>query len=234
MDDESRLVGIARTALVSDLSAVLGQWGEVDGVVRSNFTIAVLTDAHGPLTADGHVDLGVALNPDRPDTPVIWDCAAGSGATPEARIRDAVHRWTLGTFAAFAELVTQDGRHGEHFSSRDAAGFPGWHTICGPFLITGNDHGAADELLQWLHDHPVLPVLSEVLTLSPDANHGVHGIKVVIGTGPDQDIVEVRVDGREDDAATRRIAGLQWPRSHRSFVFVRMFALVIPEVDPPR
>ena len=44
----------------------------------------------------------------------------------------------------------------------------------------------------------------------------------------------MRVDGREDDAATRRIVGLPWSRSHRSFVVVRMFALVIPEVDPAR
>ena len=232
-DEEERLVRVAREALVGDLPTVLGQWREADGVVRSDTTIAVLTEAHGPLAERGHMDFGVALNLENPDAPVIWDCAAGAGATPDDRIRDAVHRWTLGTFAVFAELLIQDGSRADHFRSREPGGVPGWHAICGPYLITGSDEEAASELLQWLNENPVLPVLGGALALSMDAGLGVHGVKLTIGTGPDQEFVEVRVDGREDSTVTQRIADLAWPRSGRSFLSLRMFALLIPEIDEP-
>jgi len=210
--------------IAAHLNDLSGTW-TVDGeVVRGEgSTVIVVTDLHGDAQEPNHVDVGVALNPEMAAAPVIWDCAAGHGATPEEVAETAAHMWVETTGSTVLELLVQDGRFAAHIVADDPEGLPGFHVLHGPVLPFGADR---EPLLRWVLDHPLLPALRETLPRHLDAS--VNGVKLLFGGTPDQETVEVRVNGAIRDDATEAVRALGWPRVEQP-TFVKMFLLAFAD-----
>jgi uncharacterized protein DUF6348 len=80
----------------------------------------------------------------------------------------------------------------------------------------------------WSADHIVLPALRD--TLRPRLTGAVHGVKLLFGGTAGDEVAEVRVDTLYDEASSRALANLPWPRLEKP-AFVRAYLLVMPSVD---
>jgi hypothetical protein len=215
----------ARHLVAESLTRLSGQW-TVDGdLVRGPGTTAVvLAELHG--AAPAHLDLGFVLNRERADTPVIWDCAAGIGATEEAKLRRAVETWATCTAPVVLELLTQKGRFADHYQGDDPDGFAGWHAIHGPWLGWGTGDGP-NELQRWALDHPLLPLLRSPVRPELDRAE-LNGVKILFGASPTGETAEVRINGTARPGPSTELLALGWPRP-AGHAYVRAFVLLVHE-----
>jgi len=219
--DEDVLEVVARA-----LNEREGSW-RVDGdLVRSQGSVTVLTTPPDhDLGPAKHFHLGLALNPDDSEAPVVWDCTAGGGAA------DAIASWVDTTAVTVLELVSQRGDLATHLGSDDPLGFLGWHAIHGAIVGRGNEEFRS-ELAGWWVDRPVLPELRESL-LSELDRPVCNGVKLLVGSFGDHDVVEVTVNGRAAPAATSALSTLDWPRCRPPArgAYVKTFVLLVHPTD---
>jgi hypothetical protein len=83
-------------------------------------------------------------------------------------------------------------------------------------------------LRDWAADSIVLPFLRETL-ISHLTGH-LHGAKLPFGGTAGNEVAEVRVDHVLDEASSRVLADLAWPRLEQA-AFVRAYVLVMPSAD---
>ena len=218
---EARLA-FARRTVAKRLGAFGTEW-RVDGsLVRGPGATAILVDDRD-CAAPGHVDLGFALNVDRDDTPVIWDCAAGLGESEEAALEHTVEMWASSTVPVVLKVLTCSGEYAEHYQVDHPEGFPGWHAIHGPILGWGFGEGP-QALQDWTLDNPLLPQLA---ALQQDLDRPeLNGVKLIFGGYGDDDVAEVRVNGRLAAHASAGLRSLGWPRQSDP-AFVRAFVLLV-------
>jgi hypothetical protein len=222
--------GHLRDALAEGLRELSGRkWTPADdGTIRSEGTPTVyVADLHDHEDQHpGHVDIGFALNPEHPEAPVLWDCATGVGQTPREVAERAAYVWLQTTAPTVLEVLEQRGRLATHLASDDPDGLPGMHCLHGPVL----GFGACDvtPLRDWAADNIVLPALRE--TLIPHITGPLHGIKLLFGGTAGNEVAEVQVDHAVDEASSRVLASLTWPRLEKP-AFVRAYLLVMPSAD---
>lgn len=208
--------------LATRLSDLAGTWTPDGVTIRSEGSpLIVVADLHDGAQDPNHVDVGVALNPDHPDAPVLWDCAAGSGRTPVEIAETAAHMWLETTGNTVLELLTQKGDFASHIPGDDPAGLSGFHVIHGPVLPFGADR---EPLLRWVLENPLLPALRD--TLPAHLDDAVNGVKLLFGGDPET--VEVRVNGTVREDATAAVQALDWPRSARP-TYVKTFLIAFQE-----
>jgi hypothetical protein len=220
-----------RDALADGLQRLSGRtWTRADdGSVRSDGSLVVFVaaDLHGDEDPHpGHVDIGIALNPEHPEAPVLWDCVVGIGRTPAEAAEYAAFVWLETTAPTVLEFVEQRGRLAAHLDSGDPDGLPGMHVLHGPVLAFGS--GDSTPLRDWAVDNIVLPALRE--TLLPRITGSLHGVKLLFGGRAGDEVAEVRVDHAYDEASSRALADLPWPRLERP-AFARAYLLVMPSID---
>jgi hypothetical protein len=218
-----------RDALADGLQRLSGRaWSRADdGSVRSEGTLVVfVANLHGDEAQPGHVDIGIALNPENPEAPVLWDCVAGVGRTPAEVAERAAFVWLETTAPTVLELTEQRGRLATHLSSDDPEGLPGMHVLHGPVLAFGS--GDSTPLRDWAADNIVLPALRA--TLPPRLTGSMHGVKLLFGGRAGDEVAEVRVDHVYDEASSRALADLPWPRLEKP-AFARAYLLVMPSID---
>ena len=219
-----------RDALADGLQRLSGKsWTPADdGSVRSEGApVVFVADLHPDEDPQpGHVDIGFALNPEHPEAPVLWDCATGIGNTPAEVAEYAAFVWLRTTAPTLLEVLEQQSRLADHFDEADPGGLPGMHVVQGPALVFGR--GDTTPLQEWAADNFVLPALCE--SLLPRFTADVHGVKVLYGGTAGNEVAEVRVDHAYDDAASRALANLRWPRLEMP-AFARVYFLVMRAVD---
>lgn len=220
-----------RDALTDGLQRLSGRtWTRADdGSVRSDGSLVVFVaaDLHGDENPHpGHVDIGIALNPENLEAPVLWDCAVGIGRTPAEVAEYAAFVWLETTAPTVLELVEQRGRLAAHLDSGDPDGLPGKHVLHGPVLAFGA--GDSTPLRDWAVDNIVLPALRETLLLRLTGS--LHGVKLLFGGPAGDEVAEVRVDHEYDEASSHALANLPWPRLEKP-AFARTYLLVMPSVD---
>jgi hypothetical protein len=205
--------------LATRLSEKAGTWTPDGDTIRSQGSpMITVTDLHR--VAPNHVDIGVAVNPENPEAPVIWDCAAGVGETSEDVAEMAAHMWVETTGSTVLELLTQRGELAAHIPGDDPDGLPGYHAIQGPMLVYGHD---VEPLRQWVENNALLPALRS--TLPQYLDPVVSGVKVLFGGSEEN--VEVRVDTEIREDVTAAVRALDYPRAG----FARAFFIVFPEAD---
>jgi len=208
------LLPLTRQLVAEGLTAMLGEWVVQDEIVRGNGTLAVLFQPHGT-GPHGHVDLGFYFNVGAPQKFILWDCAAGIGATPEEGRRNAVKTWLASTAPVMLELLDQKGKLADHAHGDDGLGMTGWHSIHGPFVGWGKGNGG-EILQQWVVEHPLLPQLASLLPqyLRRDMPNGVKFIYAHINNTV---TAEVRVNGDVIEPLTQALAALPWPQPEMGF-----------------
>ena len=219
-----------RDALADGLRRLSGRsWTRADdGSIRSEGTpVVFIADLHrdenpGP----GHVDIGFAVNPERPTAPVLWDCATGMGNTPGEVAEYASYIWLQTTAPAVLEVLEQRSRLADHHDPGDPGGLPGMHVVQGPALVFGT--GDTTPLQEWVADNFVLPALGG--SLLPQLTGDVHGIKLLFGGTAGKEVAEVRLDHVYDEASSLTLANLLWPRLPFP-AFARAYLLVMPLAD---
>jgi len=200
-------------------------WTVVGNEVIGPGTLAV-HPAHEHKGGSDHIDLGFVLNRHRPDVPVIWDCAAGFGTTPDQVAERAVEAWATCTASVVFEFLTRTGEYAEHIEPGDPIGLPGWHCIHGSILGFGDGEGGRT-MQGWVLDHPLLPALSDVLLHSLDRPE-LNGIKFLFGSG----VQEVRINGEWNETASDALGRLDWPRLDPP-AFARCFVLAVHGPSEP-
>lgn len=195
----------------------------VDGdLLRGPGTLGVvLRPNHTP--AEAHVDLDFVLNVDLPVETTISDCCSAPGETPEEALRRAVQTWAELTAATVYELLRPANRFAEHLHAEEPGGFPGWHLITAGWM--GFGFGDPAPLAQWATDEHAVTALAPVIERGltrPQLN----GVKLLFGGTAGNEIAEVRINGVEDDRASRALAKLPWPRLEEP-VFARAFLLLV-------
>jgi hypothetical protein len=209
---------LART-LATRLSEKAGTWTPDGDTVRSHGSPTVtIADLHR--VAPNHIDIGVAIDPEDPEAPVIWDCAAGIGETAEAVAEVAAHLWVETTGSTVLELLTHRGELAAHTPGDDPYGLPGFHVIEGPMVVYGHDTGP---LREWVQDNPLLPALRSTLPRHLDS--AVNGVKVLFGGSEEN--VEVRVNTEVREDVTAAVRALDYPRTG----FARVFLIAFPEEE---
>jgi hypothetical protein len=193
-----------------------------EGIVIGPGTLAVRVEDHHQMSA-AHLDIGFALNRDRADSPVLWDCVAGVGSTNEEALDRVVETWKVSTLPVFLELLVLDGSFAEHFHGGDPEGCPPWHIIHGPIIAFGKQD-APDVLQAWALENSLLPVIGPIAA-SGFERPTLNCVKMLFGFGT-EDIAEVRVNGRIDEHASTSLRSLRWPRSANAS-FVRLFLLFV-------
>lgn len=221
---------LAARLLARRLDGVVGHWRAEGAMVIGPGTTGIGVVEHAG-TPDGHVDLGFVLDRARPGAPIIWDCAAGAGDDPPARLERAVESWMVGTWPVIHELLSGRGSHATRCDGSHRLGLPGWQVLMGPVMAFGAP-AAAEALQDWALANPVLARVAGPLVDAFD-RPALNGIKLAFGGA---DLAEVRVNGRPDAAASAALAGLDWPRSAAAvgpgFGFVRLFALAVSPDRP--
>ena len=214
---------MART-LATRLSDMAGTWTQDGETVRSQGSPTItLADLHGDGTSAGHVDIGVALDPEDPEAPVLWDCAAGLGRTAEEVAEHAAHMWLGTTGSAVLELMTARGEFASHYPESDPEGLPGFHVVHSPAVLFGTDPAP---LRDWVSATPLLPALRT--TLPGHLTAPLNGVKLLFGGAPGAETVEVRVNGEVASDATAALAALDWPRTTRP-AFARAYLIAFEE-----
>lgn len=211
-----------RLALVKELTAIRGEWADNGEAVVGPGTIAVVP-AFRHEAELGHVDIGFVLNRDRPDVPVVWDCAYGGSDSPlEAAAALACSMWARTTAPTVFELMSQRGEYAAHAHGDDGLGLDGWHSIHGPILTYGDD--SAEQLQKWCLDNPIVPALRDGLAgeLPPTP---IHGVKFLLGAFGDGSSAEVRIDGERSEACSDALLRLRWPKTPSRVV--RFFVLFV-------
>jgi Family of unknown function (DUF6348) len=188
--------------------------------------VVLVADLHGNEDQPGHVDIGIALNPEIPEAAVLWDCATGYGRNPAEVAERAAYVWLETTAPTVLELLERRGRLAAHLGSDDPDGLPGMHVLHGPVLTFGAGDGTP--LRDWAVDNIVLPALRE--TLRPRLTGDVHGVKLLFGGTAGREVAEVRVDGVCDEASSHALAKLPWPRLEQP-AFARAYLLVMPSAE---
>ncbi len=197
-------------------------------LLRGPGTLAIaLQDNH--TDSDAHLDLAFVLNVDNPARTTIFDCSTGYGAsTPEAW-RQAIGTWADLTAATIVELLQPANRYADHQHGNDPQGLPGWHLISAGWIGfgVGEQPGA---LAQWAADECLVTQLAPVIAQGLD-REDLNGVKIVFGGTAGNEITEVRINGRRDEAASAALMALPWPRPDQT-VFARSFLLLPhPEND---
>lgn len=210
---------LAARLLADRLDGEVGAWrAEGPNVIGPGTTGLGVVEHLG--TPDGHVDIGFVLNRQRPEGPVLWDCAAGAGASVAGRIGAAVDAWMTGTWPVVRELLSGRHEYAAHCGSDHPLGLPGWHVLRGPLLAFG-DAEAAEALQTWAVRAPLLRQIAEPLTAAFD-RPALNGVKLVLGPG----VAEVRINGRVDAAASKALEGVGLPALN-AFAFLRCFSLAV-------
>ena len=215
------------TLIAERLNSLHGSWYVEGDRVRGEGTLAVVAVTHGD-EVTGHLDLGVVLDVDRPEVPIIWDCAAGLGATAQAATERAIETWAQTTASAVIELLTQRGDFAQHYGADDPQGLAGWHAIHGPILGWGKGSNAPD-LQRWWIDNPILPLLTEELLASLDRPE-LNGVKIFFGSDAMGSTAEVRINGQRAEATSAALLGLGWPRFAEP-AYVRSYVLLVHSVE---
>jgi hypothetical protein len=216
-----------RDAITDGLSRIseMSWTRAADGTVRSERAQVIhIADLHPEEDQHpGHVDIGFGLNAEHPGAPVLWDCVAGIGNTPAQVAEQAAFMWLETTAPAVLELMEQRSRLADHHESTDPGGLPGMHVVQGPALVFGR--GDTTPMQEWARDNYVLPALYEALShrLSEDIN----GVKLLFGGRAGGEVAEVRVNQAYDEASSRTLAQLAWPRLEGP-AFVRAYLVVMP------
>ncbi|MFC5640325.1 DUF6348 family protein [Kitasatospora cinereorecta] len=224
---------VVLTLVAEQLAALSSQdWTVADGLARGPQSIAVRLGAphpdgpypDGPHSDDPlHLDLVLLPDADRPDGPAVPDCLVGFGGD-EAAVRRGIEVWAATAAVTVLELHAHSGRFAGHVDPRDQDGFPGRHAIHGGIVAWGA--GERQNAVQdWMLANPLLPRLAPALD-GPVERDELIGLAVHFGSGEGVDAAEVRVDGRRHQAASRVLAGLDWPRVDRGSSYARTFALL--------
>ncbi|HEU0130751.1 MAG TPA: DUF6348 family protein [Mycobacteriales bacterium] len=197
-----------------------------DDCVDGPGTTRVVIAPHGDMPASdqaAHIDVGFMLNRDRADT-TIWDCATGFGRSKAEAIDSAVNAWLSTTGSVVLEFLEGTGEHADHYTSAET-GLAGCHAIHGPILGWGVGDGPK-ALQQWWLDHPLLPLLAQVLPLG--GSDFIRALRVFFGSQGFESIAEVTLDRQPSAAASDLLLAQDWPRFDEP-AYVRTFVLVIPE-----
>jgi hypothetical protein len=213
---------------VTELEGISGRWQDDGEVVRgSNTTFVRVEDIH--LTGPGHVDIGFVMKLQSSDSMVFWDCVSGGERQDDAAAAFAARIWARTTAPAFFELATRCGDFADSSMGDATLGLAGWHSIHGPVLAYGS--GDPNGLQRWMLDHPVVPLLGHRLrdALAPGS---IHGVKILVGAF-DEPIAEVRIDGVRDEACSRALLELPWPRATKPCA-ARLFVLFVHGIDRER
>lgn len=222
---------LARRLFAEQLSVQGGPWTVSGDRVIGPGTVAVLIEKRHA-ASEAHLDFGTILDRDKPDAPVLWTCMTGFGDGLEATLKNTIEAWVVSTLPVVQEVFSQDGSNADQYGPGTPGGCPGWHVIHGPFSGMDAGTGGGDEITQWAVKHPLLPELGPLITPSfsrPDLNM----VKVIIARG-EEDIAEVRVNGERHEAASQKLASMDWPRG--DWALVRCSILFMhpegPAADP--
>jgi hypothetical protein len=178
--------------------------------------------AHGEAT-HGHVDVGFVLNRNKPDAPVLWDCAVTPPGEPAEAAAVAARIWAGSTLPPILELFDRRGEYGAHVGLYQHGGLPGRHVIYGPVFGWGIGSGSR-ELLEWVAERPLLAEIGDLVT--PAVQGPLDLVRVVIGGAPGDEVVQVRVGDLAVPEAERRLLDRRWPRPSGPF-FSRSVMLVL-------
>lgn len=191
-----------------------------DSVKRRGMAITISRGAHSD---PRHLDVACRLAILPAGHPGLNDCVVGFGDTPGRIGATAAHLWASTTASALPER--QDSRRGEfaeHYRGDDPSGLPGWHCIHGAIIGYG-DGGHAADLQRWWLEHPLLPMLADVLGPELDPIAAPHGIKLLFGG---EQVAEVSVNGVARPAASDALLRLDWPRRSPP-AFVRSYVIAL-------
>ena len=122
-----------------------------------------------------------------------------------------------GNVPAIIEALDGRRQFADHLDPDDDGGLPGWHQV-------GTED--IDALTQWVLDNPLL----SQLTLLPESLDRplMNGVKLVLGSHSS----EVRINGHYNEACSKQLRALPWPRPTAGMV--RWFVIAVaPEDDVP-
>ncbi|MEY9877807.1 hypothetical protein ABH931_007331 [Streptacidiphilus sp. MAP12-33] len=175
---------------------------------------------------EGHVDLLVVLDTDRPEATSIPDCVSGFGATREEKLTRAVEMWVSTSGAALLEMLEQRGWHGSRFAPQDPTGFPGWHAVQGGVVGwgVGPEHERA---MRWAADQDLLPLVAPALRAEGLPRDELVGVKLFFGSLKGNERAEVRVNGQECPAASAALLAADWPRPAEGGSYARTYAILV-------
>lgn len=217
---------VARAAVAEGLTQLLGKWVAEGEIVRGLGSLAIAFREHGERDS-AHLDIGFWFNVGTEPPFILWDCAVGFGKTNEEATRMAVDLWLQSTAVVMLEFLEQTGAFADHAHGDDGLGMWGWHSIHGP--ITGWGKGDGGDVLQrWVIEHPLLPQLALVLS-GALRREMPNGVKCILAHINNKDIVEVRINGVEHEAATAVLLGLSWPRPE--IAFMRCYVMLVHPLD---
>ncbi|BAJ27180.1 MULTISPECIES: DUF6348 family protein [Kitasatospora] len=224
--------------MADELSALHGESWRVEGEeVRGPGELAVRLGEIPAAVADGdpyRVDLLFLADRNRPETAVpdrvtLFEGGVGGGTGSDGGDQDPVRRavevWASTAGAALIELVAHNGRFAGHLDPADPDGLPGWHAIHGGVVGWGTGKRFHD-VQDWLVRNPVLPALAEALGGDLGREQLV-GVQVSFGAGGGESRAEVLVHGTPHPAASRALAGLDWPRVAEGDSHARTFVLLV-------
>lgn len=208
MTHQAEWFGAVRSALVTELTALGGEWVDDGEAILGPRATSVIVDSRheaGP----GHADIGFCVDRHGGSVPMIWDCASGGSGEPLGAARTCAQIWAKTTAPTVFELLSQQGQFADHSHGDATLGLPGWHSIHGPVLGYGRDD--ATPLQQWCLENPPIPLIADELSraLSGDS---LHAVKFLLGAFGDESIAEVRIDGERDEPCSDALLALSWPR----------------------
>lgn len=213
-DDVRRLVA-------SGLNGLAPGWVDAGYLIEGPGTAAVVLGetSQGP---SWWIEIGFVLFRDSEQSPVVWTPATGLD------LATAVDLWCTSTGVVLLEFLERRGRLAPHHTLRSSDWPNAWHVIVGPVVGMGLDAGS-EALHEWLHHRPVWPDIVSALREELDTSRP-NGVRWLVGTTSDGDEVQVLVDGRTSESATRVLPELPWPRPSNGLGYAKGFLLVIPEL----
>lgn len=209
-------------AFQNALNALKPGWNFRDGAIYGPDGAVVRFSERHNADSNGHVDVEFVLDDQDPDSPRLWDCMSGFGATITECAHSAAHIWASTSGGALLELkYSRRGEYAAHFRGHESAGLIGWHCICSAVL--GYGRGGSADVLQdwWLKHQTALPTIAPYLRALSD--NCPHTIKILFGA---KDIAEVRVDGEIHEGASAALLALNWPRMEPPG-FLRVFVIAL-------
>lgn len=215
---------LARRLAAEKLSSVYGEWSVWKELVIGPDKLAVMIeDQHE--CGGGHLDIGFVLDRDHTLHPILWDCVSGWGENLQDEFTSAIDRWSEWTLCVFLELLNQGKGYAQNFQTSPQDGPPGWHVICGPWVVVGSDEAARTALSEWHEENPVLWEIESTL-IRKFRRPKLNCVKVLFGDG---EVAEVRINGEVDEETSALLKSLRWPRSGEDSAFVRAFSLFVHE-----
>lgn len=207
-------------AFRSRLNQMRRGWKTRDDMLvgRGGATLRISRGSHSD--SPRHLDVGFGFRLPNGKAFEIWDCVTGFGDADAAIGRSAAHIWasTTGT-AAFELQYSRKGKYATHYRGWEPDGLTGWHAIAGNVLAYGHGEHAA-ELQEWWLENPPLPVIADALGDALGQREEPDGLKLLICG----EVAEVSLNGGPNDAASRALSELDWPRLQpaamiRTYVF---------------